>query len=147
MVNIDPRLIMQDKDITQLNLQNSKIGIRKSEQDLSKELIQEPKEEPGIYLQENNNLFHIPTINKDPIFPEYPQHLKAFNPKRKVKNEIQTESKDIKQVMTSEKERDINKNEDLISPKTKDSINTRNNIEKDSMENHPHPNGMSNCFP
>ncbi|MBW0562016.1 hypothetical protein O181_101731 [Austropuccinia psidii MF-1] len=140
MVNIDPRLIMQDKDITQLNLQNSKIGIRKSEQDLSKELIQEPKEEPVIYLQQKNNLFHISTSNKDPIFPEYPQHLEAFSPKRKVKNEIRPGNKVIKQVMTAEKERDITKNEDLIKPKPKYSTNIEDHIEQDFMENYPHQN-------
>ncbi|MBW0550717.1 hypothetical protein O181_090432 [Austropuccinia psidii MF-1] len=103
MVNIYPRLIMQNKDITQQNLQNSKIGIRKSEQDLSKELIQDPKEESGTYLPDKNDLFHIPTANKDPIFPKYLQKLKTFNPDRKVKRQIQPGNKSIKKLMTAEK--------------------------------------------
>ncbi|MBW0576150.1 hypothetical protein O181_115865 [Austropuccinia psidii MF-1] len=39
MVNIDPRLIMEDKYITKENLQNSKFGIIKSEQEFSKEPV------------------------------------------------------------------------------------------------------------
>ncbi|MBW0527417.1 hypothetical protein O181_067132 [Austropuccinia psidii MF-1] len=104
---------MQDKDITHQNLQNSKIGIRKSEQDLSKELIQES---------------------------EYPQHLKAFNPNSKVKKQIQPVNKVIKQVMTAEKEIDITKNEDLIKLKPQDFTNTRNPIEQHIMENKSEPN-------
>ncbi|MBW0538321.1 hypothetical protein O181_078036 [Austropuccinia psidii MF-1] len=140
MVNIDPRLIMQNQDITQQNLQNSKIGIRKSEEDFSKELIQDPKEESGTYLPENNDVFHIPTANKDPIFPEYLQKLKTFNPNSKFKKQIQLGNKAIKQVMTSEKESDITKNEDLIKPKPKYSTNIRNHIEQDFMENYPQQN-------
>ncbi|MBW0543718.1 hypothetical protein O181_083433 [Austropuccinia psidii MF-1] len=117
MVNIYPRLIMQGKDITQQNLQNSKIGIRKSEPDSSKELIQESKEES-----------------------EYPQHLKTFNPNSKVKKRIQPRNEAIKQVMTAEKESDITKNDDLIKPKPKYSTNIRNHIEQHFMENYPQQN-------
>ncbi|MBW0591491.1 hypothetical protein O181_131206 [Austropuccinia psidii MF-1] len=90
MENIDPRLIIENKDITKQNLKKSKIGIRKSEQELSKELIQEQKKESDTYLPKENNLFHIHTPNKDPIFLQYPQHLKAFNPNSKVKKQIQS---------------------------------------------------------
>ncbi|MBW0578950.1 hypothetical protein O181_118665 [Austropuccinia psidii MF-1] len=107
MVNIDPRLIMQYKDITQQNIKNSKIGIRKSEQDLSKELIQESKEES-----------------------EYPQHLKTLNPNRKVKKQIQPGNRAIKQVMTAEKEKGITKNEDLIINMTEEISEEINNRQK-----------------
>ncbi|MBW0588576.1 hypothetical protein O181_128291 [Austropuccinia psidii MF-1] len=103
MVNICPRLIMKNKDITQQNLQNSKIGIRKSEKDLSSKLIQDPKEESGTYLLEKSDLFHIPTANKDSILPEYLQKLKTFNPNSKVKKQIQPGNKAIKKVMNAEK--------------------------------------------
>ncbi|MBW0586931.1 hypothetical protein O181_126646 [Austropuccinia psidii MF-1] len=140
MVNIDPRLIMQNKDITQQNLQNSKIGIRKSEQDLSKELIQDPKGEPDTYFPEKNELFHIPTSNKDPIFLEYPQHFKAFNPNSKVKKQIQSGNKAIQKEMTAEKESDITKNKDPINLKPQDFTNTRNPMEQNLMENKSEPN-------
>ncbi|MBW0557161.1 hypothetical protein O181_096876 [Austropuccinia psidii MF-1] len=118
MINFDPRLIMQNKDITQQNLQNSRIEIRKSEQDLSKELIQDPKEESDTYLPEDNDLFHIPSANEDSIFPEY----------------------SIKQEMTAEKESDITKTEYPIKPKPKNSTNIRNHVEQDLMENKSDPN-------
>ncbi|MBW0542927.1 hypothetical protein O181_082642 [Austropuccinia psidii MF-1] len=124
MVNIDPRLIMQDKDITQQNLQNSKIRIRKSEQDLSKELIKKSKEES-----------------------EYPHHLKTFNPHSKVKKQIQPGNKAIKKERTAEKESYITKNEDPIKPKHKYSTNIRNNIEQDFTENHSQPNRICSQDP
>ncbi|MBW0575936.1 hypothetical protein O181_115651 [Austropuccinia psidii MF-1] len=133
MVNIDPRLIMKNKDITQQNLQNSKIGIRQSEQDLSKELNQDPKEESDTYFPEKNDLFHIPTSNKDPIFLEYPHHFKAFKPNSKVKKQIQSRNKAIQQKMTAEKEIDITKNKDPIKLKPQDFTNTRNPMEQDLM--------------
>ncbi|MBW0583596.1 hypothetical protein O181_123311 [Austropuccinia psidii MF-1] len=139
-INIDPRRIMQNKDITQQNLQNSKIGIGKSEQDLSKELIQEPKEESDTYLPKVNNLFHIHTSNKDPTFPEYSQHFKNFNPSRELNKEIQLENEVIKKVVTVEKGIEITKNEDPINLKPQDFTNTRNHIENSFMENKPHPN-------
>ncbi|MBW0524680.1 hypothetical protein O181_064395 [Austropuccinia psidii MF-1] len=64
MVNIGARLIIENENITNQNLQYSKIGIGKSEKDWSKELIQDPKEESDTYLPEKNNLFHILTSNK-----------------------------------------------------------------------------------
>ncbi|MBW0525588.1 hypothetical protein O181_065303 [Austropuccinia psidii MF-1] len=147
VVNIDPRLIMQNKDITQQKLQNSKIGIRKSEQDCSKELIQDPKEESDTYLPEKNDLFHIPTSNKDQIFLEYPQHFKTFNPNSKVKKQIQPGNKAIQQVMTAEKKIYITKNEDPIKPKPKDSTNIRNHVEQYFMERKPQPNNMCSSNP
>ncbi|MBW0497599.1 hypothetical protein O181_037314 [Austropuccinia psidii MF-1] len=118
MVNIDPSLIVQDKDITQQNLQNSKIGIRKSEQDSSKELIQKSKEES-----------------------EYPHQLKTLNPHSKVGKQIQPGNKTIK------KENYITKIEDPIKPKPKYSTNIRNNIEQDFMENHSHTNRICSQNP
>ncbi|MBW0584116.1 hypothetical protein O181_123831 [Austropuccinia psidii MF-1] len=140
MVNIDPRLIMQNKDITQQNLQNSKIGIIKSEQDLSKEPIQEPKEESDTYLPEKNCLFNIPTYNKDPIFLRYPQHFKAFNPNRKVKKQAQSGNRVIQQEMTAQKESDITKNEYPINLKPQDFTNTRNPMEQYILEKKSEPN-------
>ncbi|MBW0527985.1 hypothetical protein O181_067700 [Austropuccinia psidii MF-1] len=131
MINIDPSVIMENKDITKHNIQSSKIEIRKSEQEFLKELIQEQKEESETYLPERNNLFHIPTSKMDPIFKEYLQQPKTFNRNRKVKKQIPPGNKSIKQRMTAAKESDINKNKDLIKPKSNDSTNTRNNIEQD----------------
>ncbi|MBW0562083.1 hypothetical protein O181_101798 [Austropuccinia psidii MF-1] len=59
------------------------------------------------------------------------------SPKQKGDKKIQPANKAIKQERTSEKESDINKNEDPIKQKPKDSTNTRNNI-----ENHPQSNGI-----
>ncbi|MBW0579254.1 hypothetical protein O181_118969, partial [Austropuccinia psidii MF-1] len=123
MVNIDPRLIMENKDITKQNLKKSKIEIRKSEQDLSEELIQESREESDTYLPKENNLFHIHKFNKDLIFLQYPQHFKAFHPSRELNMEIQPENKAIKQVVTVKKQSEITKNEDLINSRPKDPTN------------------------
>ncbi|MBW0570571.1 hypothetical protein O181_110286 [Austropuccinia psidii MF-1] len=119
MVNIDPRLIMENKNIIKQNLIKSKIEIRKSEQELAKELTQEPNNESDTYLCKENNLFHIYTPNKDPIFLQHPQHFKAFHPSRELNKEIQPENKAIKQVVTEKKQSEITKNEDLINPRLK----------------------------
>ncbi|MBW0553862.1 hypothetical protein O181_093577 [Austropuccinia psidii MF-1] len=129
-VNIDPRLIMENKDIIKQNLNKSKIEIRKSEQELAKELTQEPKEESDTYLPKENNLFHIHTSNKDPTFPEYSQHLNNFNPSRELNKEIKSENKAIKQEVTVEKGREITRNEDPINLKPRDFTKTRNPIEQ-----------------
>ncbi|MBW0588595.1 hypothetical protein O181_128310 [Austropuccinia psidii MF-1] len=113
----------------------SKIGIGKSELEFSKELIQEPKEESDTYLPKENNLFHIHTPNKDPIFLQYPQHFKAFHPSRELNKEIQPENKASKKVVTAEKESKITKNEDLNNSRPKDSTDTRNPMEQYLMEN------------
>ncbi|MBW0588816.1 hypothetical protein O181_128531, partial [Austropuccinia psidii MF-1] len=59
----------------------------------------------------------------DPIFLEYPQHLKNFNPSRELNKEIQPENKSIKQVVTEKKQSEITKNEDLINSRPKDPTN------------------------
>ncbi|MBW0550252.1 hypothetical protein O181_089967 [Austropuccinia psidii MF-1] len=137
MVNIDPRLIMENKDITKGSLQNSKIVIRKQEKYLSKEPIQEQKEESDTYLTKKNDLFHIDTGNKDPIFQEYAQHLKTFNPNSKVTKEIQPEKKSIKQVIFTGKGSEITKNKNSINSKPK---NFANIITQDFMKNYPQEN-------
>ncbi|MBW0560352.1 hypothetical protein O181_100067 [Austropuccinia psidii MF-1] len=96
MVNIDPRLIMENKDIIKQNLNKSKIEIRKSEQELAKELTKESKKESDPYLSKENNVFHIHTPKKDPIFLLYPQHFEAFHPSRELNKEIQPANKAIK---------------------------------------------------
>ncbi|MBW0594215.1 hypothetical protein O181_133930 [Austropuccinia psidii MF-1] len=131
---------MENKDIIKQNLNKSKIEIRKSEQELEKELTQEPKEESDTYLPKENNLFHIHTSNKDPTFPEYSQHLKNFNPRRELNKEIQLVKEAIKQVVTVEKGSEITKNEDPINLKTQYFTNTRNPMEQYLMENKSEPN-------
>ncbi|MBW0582537.1 hypothetical protein O181_122252 [Austropuccinia psidii MF-1] len=140
MVNIYPRLIMENKDIIKQNLNKSKIEIRKSEQELAKELTQEPKEESDTYLPKENNLFHIHTSKKDTTFPEYSQHLKNFNPRSELNKTIRPENKAIKKVVTVEKGSEITKNEDPIKLKPQDFTNTRNPIEQYLMENKSEPN-------
>ncbi|MBW0575674.1 hypothetical protein O181_115389 [Austropuccinia psidii MF-1] len=142
MVNIDKRLIMENKDITKQNLKKSKIEIRKSEQELSKELIQEPKEESDTYLPKKNNLLHIHTFNKDPIFLQYHQHFRAFNPSRELNKEIQPENESIKKVLTVEKGSEITENEVPFNPKPQDFTNIRSLIEPYFMEKKPQPNDM-----
>ncbi|MBW0583321.1 hypothetical protein O181_123036 [Austropuccinia psidii MF-1] len=142
MVSIDPRLIMENKDIIKQNLNKSKTEIRKSEQELAKELTQEPKKESDTYFSKENNLFHIHTPKKDPIFLQYPQHFKAFHPSRELNKEIQPANKAIKEVVTVEKENKITKNKDLINSRPEDSTDTRKHIESNFMESKPHPNRM-----
>ncbi|MBW0581743.1 hypothetical protein O181_121458 [Austropuccinia psidii MF-1] len=101
----------------------SKIEIRKSEQELAKELTQEPKEESDTYLPKENKLFHIHTSNNDTTSPEYSQHIKNFNQSRELNKEIPPENQAIKQVVTVEKEGEITKNEDSIESRPKDPTN------------------------
>ncbi|MBW0489547.1 hypothetical protein O181_029262 [Austropuccinia psidii MF-1] len=132
MVNIEPRIIMENKDITKQKLQDSKIGIRKLEKDLYKELIKGPKEESDTYLPKKLTYF----ISLHPRRIQYSKNI-FRSPKQKGEKKIQPSNKAIKQNITSEKESDINKIEDPIKQKPKDSTNTRNNIEQDFIEKHP----------
>ncbi|MBW0571156.1 hypothetical protein O181_110871 [Austropuccinia psidii MF-1] len=105
---------------------------------------------PKASLKKDNNetqKFQPFPSNMDPIFPEYPQHLRAFNPSRKLNKEIQPENKAIKQVITVEKGSEITKNKDPINPKTQNFTNIRNHIEKYFMESQPQPNDMCGSNP